>query len=122
MLYVSTSSTCTIHTYSVYVISVYYKYMYYTRTYMVYVLYVAHYTVLYYCRHPRTQCLALNYIVKFISHKASFKDIYREAGILTLLNNALQKFTEEIKNELVNEEDTVLNIGMYDRYMYIYYK
>ena len=41
--------------------------------------------------------MALNNILKFISHKASFKDIYREAGILILLVNALRTFTEQIQ-------------------------
>ena len=31
-----------------------------------------------------------------------------------LLNNALKMFTEEIKNKLVNEEDTISNTGMCD--------
>ena len=48
-------------------------------------------------RYPRLQCLALNNILKFISHKASFKDIYREAGILILLVNALKTLTNQIK-------------------------
>ena len=55
------------------------------------------YTCIY--SHPKTQSLALNYILKFISHKASFKDIYREAGILTLLINALKAMCDEFKKQ-----------------------
>ena len=57
----------------------------------------------YYCRYPRTQCLALDYILKFISHKASFKDVYRESGILALLINALKTICDEVKDNKLNK-------------------
>ena len=48
-------------------------------------------------RHPSTLSLALNHILKFISHKASFKDVYREAGILILLINSLKSYSIEMR-------------------------
>ncbi|XP_019848853.1 PREDICTED: WD repeat and FYVE domain-containing protein 3-like isoform X2 [Amphimedon queenslandica] len=61
--------------------------------------------------YPRLQCLALNNILKFISHKASFKDIYREAGILILLVNALKTLTNQIKEtEKEKTEQDLLSV------------
>ena len=56
---------------------------------------------------PRTLCLALNHILKFISHKASFKDVYREAGILTLLINSLKSYTTDMKQQNSPERGVV---------------
>ena len=49
-------------------------------------------------------CLALNYIVKFISHRPFFKDVYREAGILCLITNALKTYYNELKLEEEEEK------------------
>ena len=60
--------------------------------------------------HPRTMCLALNYIVKFISHRPFFKDVYREAGILCLITNALKTYYNELKLE-AEQNDGKVNAG-----------